>query len=144
LALHPRAQLHLNLQSLAGMAARLVPERECQATHIAVAARHAGQAHPTEQKGQRIAQVELLIDGRQQQHDHHHGKAQAAPAGHDVNVALREGLRVSPWCTSFTEGLPALSQFQGHRGATVRGQVGSRCGDGVEQCTRLGLGVPRV
>jgi len=61
---------------------------QLQAAQIAMADDHAGGSAAGQQKSQQIAEIELVVDGRNQQHDQRgqHGPARAR--GQDVDIAL--------------------------------------------------------
>jgi hypothetical protein len=81
---------HLQPRRLAGKTRRRGPQVQRQPAQVAVCQVHGHQPRAGQQESQRIAQVELVVDGRQQHHQQRAGEGEPGPRGQDVDVALAQ------------------------------------------------------
>ena len=89
------------------------PQVQGEAAQGAVRDVHRDDAAAREQEGQHVAEVQLVVDGRDQQRDQRGGEEQARPGGQDVDVALVEQQRVAAAQALLPPGSEA-APHQGH------------------------------
>ena len=119
------------------------PQVQGQAAQVAVRQVHRHQPGAGEQEGQRVAQVELVVDGRQQHHHQRGREGEAGPGGQDVDVALGQRPGVgerqpdSHHCAQALARRPAACRSRQARAATLRPARRQGMGVGLDHRAHL-------